>query len=122
MHPHNLSLRALLSEGADGSIQAQLLELDIAVRADSLDGVLREFEHAIIVLYQAARKDGATPFATTREAPARFRRKWESLNGNGAAAPTEGRINLPPEIADALAIRLRADRAALEIPVFRLAA
>jgi hypothetical protein len=117
MHAHNLSLRALLT-GRDGYIEAQILELDIAVRASSLEGVLEEFQHAIIVLYRAARKLGVTPFVNIPTAPSEFWDRWKDRDGKHA--DHAGDISLPEEVADALATALRVDRPLQKVPVFKL--
>ncbi|HWE35008.1 MAG TPA: hypothetical protein VG406_00435 [Isosphaeraceae bacterium] len=72
-----------------------MLELDIAVRASSLEGMLQEFQHAIIVLYRAARKLKVTPFANIPRAPKSFYELWQMCDG-GHADPV-GSITLPDE-------------------------
>lgn len=115
MHPHDLTLRGLLYTENDG-VEAQLLELDLAVRAHDMNGVIEEFGHAIIVLYEAAIKLGVTPFANIKAAPAEFQEKW--VDCNASCSSPVGYISLPEEVAYALAIALRANRPLREIPFF----
>lgn len=69
------SVHALIVEGGDG-FEAQMLELDIAVRGATHGDIIREFEHAITILYEAAMMLGLEPFAGIQAAPTAIQERW----------------------------------------------
>jgi hypothetical protein len=93
-------LRAIVSRWS-GGLQAQLLELDIAVQGTDLDQILAEFSHAITVSYEIAMDLGEVPFLNLREPPKATRDRWRSCNR------TPGSVKLTKEIVMALATALR---------------
>ncbi len=117
MYPSDMCLRAVTTESRDGWMEAQLLDLDLAIRARTMDGVLAEIEHAIVVLYLAAKKLGTTPFATTPQAPKQFREAWKQAIGG--AGSQVGVINLPAEVGEALATALRVSKPAQQVRVLQ---
>lgn len=94
-------LRAIVSRWS-GGLQAQLLELDIAVQGESEDQLLAEFAHAITVSYEIAIAHGEAPFSSIGEPPKALRDQWRSTNGMKS-----GFIELRSEVALALATALR---------------
>ncbi len=96
------TLRALVAS-MGGGYEARLLDLDIAVRADSEEQILREIEHALVVTYEIARDLGETPFVSVlRHSP-----RDERWHEKGARV---GSIELPQEVAEALAAVLHRPR------------
>lgn len=94
-------LRAIVTRWA-GGLQAQLLELDIAVQGSDEHQVLAEFAHALTVSYEVAVAHGEAPFSSIGEPPKSIRDQWRSSNGM-----KQGCINLSTEVAIALATALR---------------
>jgi hypothetical protein len=94
-------LRAMFRE-FDGLIEAQLIDLDIAVSAESIDAVVKKIEYALQLEYQIACENESTPFCNlVHRVPASFASGW------GEAKQTETReITLPEEVMFALAIAL----------------
>lgn len=95
------SLRAIVTRCQHG-LQAQLLELDIAVQGQDEHTLLAEFAHAITVSYEIAMAHGEAPFSSVGEPPKAIREKWR--------ASTEmkcGYIELRDEVALSLATALR---------------
>lgn len=97
------SLRIIVSRWG-GGLQAQLLELDIAVQGQTEDELLAEFSHAITVSYEIAMAHGEAPFASIGEPPKPIRDQWRSAP---MVAAKRGFIELKEEIALALATALR---------------
>lgn len=100
-------LRAIVRRSEERWFEAQLLELDIAVSADSFEGIIRELQHAIIVEYQVAKELGHTPFANVvvDEPPAELARWWMAgSKGNSRE------VALPAVVFDALKIALHAPK------------
>lgn len=105
-------LRAIATERDDG-IEVQLLELDLAVRAASVDEIADALSYAIDLEYEIAKKVGLTPFVSIDPAPHHFERMWES-----AATPAESRhLHLRPEVCQALSIALRAKKPGFKLEV-----
>jgi hypothetical protein len=95
------TLRAIVSRWS-GGLQAQLLELDIAVQGANEDQLLEEFAHAITVSYEIAVAHGEAPFSNIGEPPKPIRDQWRSCN-----SMKTGWIKLSPEVSMALATALR---------------
>lgn len=95
------TLRAIVTRCA-GGLQAQLLELDIAVQGSDEDTLLFEFAHAITVSYEIAVAHGEAPFASVGEPPKAIRDKWRPTT-----EMKTGCIELRDEVAMALATALR---------------
>lgn len=93
-------LRAIVSRWS-GGLQAQLLELDIAVQGQTEDDLLLEFAHAITVSYEIATAHGEAPFSSIGEPPKSFKDQWRSC------AMKTGFIELRDDVAIALATALR---------------
>lgn len=94
-------LRAIISRWS-GGLQAQLLELDIAVQGANEKQLLAEFAHAITVSFEIAKAHGEAPFASVGEPPKSVRDQWRS-----GTIKTPGWIELKKEVALALATALR---------------
>lgn len=94
-------LRAIVSRWS-GGLQAQLLELDVAVQGADEDQLLAEFAHAITVSYEIAEAHGEAPFSSIGEPPKAIREQWRSSN-----VIKSGCIELRDEVAIALATALR---------------
>lgn len=52
------TLCAIVRDDGSGLLQARLLELDIAVASDSIDGIIEEIRHALIVEHMLAGEQG----------------------------------------------------------------
>lgn len=99
-------LRAIVRQ-ADAWCEAQLLELDIAVAADSVEKLLQEIEYTLVLEYQIARERGQTPFAgIAHKTPKEYRLWWEA----GTSTAVEHELHVPAEVIDALAIALHSHR------------
>lgn len=96
-------LRALIRRSGD-LFEARLLELDIAVCADSEDGIMREIEYAISLEYQVARDLGLTPFANLVRRDSSLADLWSQAQGSAK----ESAISLHPQVLDALLIAIHA--------------
>jgi hypothetical protein len=95
-------LRAIVAPTGDGRLQAQLLELDIAVVGANIDEILTEVAHAIIVSYEVALEHNEAPFALIADAPQMLKSKWrQAASGNTRC------FHLPEDVAMALATALR---------------
>lgn len=117
-------LRAIVRSGTDGKwFEAQLLELDIAVTAASMDDVFAEIEHAIVMEYHVSRQVGRTPFAAiAKGAPHTFKTLWIDIAETDPAIKTR-ELRLPDEVLEALAIALHSpNRPVLKAQRFALAA
>lgn len=97
----NNTLRAIVHR-CPGGLQAQLLELDIAVQGPDEDQLLAELAHAITISYEIAVAHGEAPFSSIGEPPKAVRDQWRSSNGI-----RQGCITLKAEVAMALATALR---------------
>jgi len=95
------SLRVIVSRWS-GGLQAQLLELDIAVQGQTENQLLAEFAHAITVSYEIAKAHGEAPFASIGEPPKSIRDQWRCV-----PLTTRHVIELDEEVALALATALR---------------
>jgi hypothetical protein len=96
----------------NGGVEAQLVEIDIAARSGSIDGLLAEIRHAIIVTYEIAKDLGETPFVSIlcpSEICGRLHVQQEEQIGV---------IELPAHVGEALAAALRLHRPITKIPVF----
>lgn len=95
------TLHAVVVERANGLFEAQLIELDLAVSADSEQGLIEELEYAIELEYRIAKDHNKTPFANLFMAPDRFHEGREPADFDDW-----GVIKLPAEVAEALAVAL----------------
>jgi hypothetical protein len=98
------ALRAIVSRWS-GGLQAQLLELDLAVQGENYDRILLEFAHAITVSFEVSVAHGEAPFASIGEPPKAIRDQWRS--NEKCCDITTGWIELRDEVAMALATALR---------------
>lgn len=96
-------LRAIVSRWP-GGLQAQLLELDIAVHGSSHEELLAEFAHAITVSYEVAVAHKEAPFSSIGVPPKAVQEQWQSKVMKGMKT---GEIELEDDIAMALATALR---------------
>jgi hypothetical protein len=103
MQQNNCQLRAIVAS-TDGGFEAQLLELDIAVQSSTVDGLLKELGHALTVSFDVSTELGETPFANLGCAPWNFQRRWHE---DGGGIKDEHEIEVPEEVAKALAAILR---------------
>ncbi len=101
MNSEQNSLRAIVSPWK-GGLQAQLLELDIAVQGADEAELLREFAHAITVSYEISIAHQEAPFSNFGEPPKAIRDQWRSSN-----AIRSGMIKLRDDVAFALSTALR---------------
>jgi hypothetical protein len=111
-------LRVMVRDNGDGTLEGQMIDLDIAARATSEDELVREFEYAILMEYRIAREFGRTPFLNliTSELPV-FAASWRDED-----ASEMGRVNLPPEVMDALAMVLHTPISQFEFCETKMAA
>lgn len=117
-------LRAIVRH-ADGGrewLEAQLLELDIAVSASTYGQLVKEIEHALVMEYQIAIENNRTPFAAiVNKTPSAYTSWWAECETSG----TKNRsLNLPREVSLALAMILHSleQTPTFAIQEFRLAA
>lgn len=115
MSHDDCSLRAIVTE-RDGGFEARLLEFEIAVRADSVDHLLREIEHALVVTYEIAHDLGETPFISVLSRRANTDRSWQEDRAK------VDYIELPDEVSEALAAVLRYLKPIRKIAVLQKAA
>lgn len=97
-------LSAIVSQCEHG-LEAQLLEIDIAVRADTMEGLLSELAYVITVEYRIAKERGKTPFGRIEEAPQEYWDMWKLLEASGDISQTST-LNLSDDVREALAIAL----------------
>lgn len=97
-------LHAIVAE-FDGLIEAQLLELDIAVQAKSEEALLDELAHAITMEYRIAKHHGKTPFVHLAQAPSEFVRMGESTKDSDWHCM--GELKLDDAVIEALAVALK---------------
>jgi hypothetical protein len=109
-----MTLRILVETSDDGWLEAQMLELDIAVAAQDHEQLLAELQHAIESHYHIARHLKRTPFVNQTAVPEEFERKW-----NDAGASPMGALFIAEEIVDALAAVLRAPTPIFTIREYR---
>lgn len=104
-------LRAVIRQ-IDGRVEAQLLELDIAVCAESEVEAIKQISYQLSLQYRIARERNQTPFAAlVGRTPAHFADWW---GGAVEADRTkEHSIDLPDEVLDALAIALHRSKSAV---------
>jgi hypothetical protein len=95
-------LRAIVRSSQDGTFfEAQLLELNLAVSALSMDGVVSEIEHALVMEYFAAKHFGKVPFASlVREAPHSLQMWWMAEQESPGGLR---KLCAPEEVLNALA-------------------
>lgn len=99
-------------EENDGFLDAQMIELDIAVRAKSDKELLEEIEYAILMEYRMAKKYGRVPFVNLVGAvPERYRKQAERASPE--SFEKLGDLMLDSDVMEALAIVLHAPK-----PVF----
>jgi hypothetical protein len=112
MHDCECQLTAHV-EHRNGGVEAQLLEIDIAAKSDTIPNLLQELGHAIAVSYDIAKEVGETPFVKLLwTAPGLL-----DGHGHGHAKPL-GYITLRKDIAESLAATLRLLKPIDKIPVF----
>jgi len=109
---NDIQLRAVVASRS-GGVEAQLLEIDIAARAESVDGLLKEIAHALVVTYDIAAEAGEAPFFDIKPAPADFHARFENNKGGSKVEY----INLPDQVAVALATALHARKPIRKIAV-----
>jgi hypothetical protein len=95
-------LRAVVSRWS-GGLQAQLLELDLAVQGADHDEIFKEFAHAITVSYEIAVAHGEAPFSSIGQPPKAIQDQFVCSKNKEIT----GWIPLKDEIAMALATALR---------------
>jgi len=115
------TLRAVIIPSRSGSFfEAQLLELDIAVSAMSVDELFSEIEHALIMEFHLANKYGNVPFsAFLNRVPAEFEKMWASVGDDPIGVRD---LNIPDDVAKALASALRTGNMHVGVRAHRLAA
>jgi len=115
------TLRAvIMSSGDDSFFEAQLLELDIAVSASSVDDLFAEIEHALILEYHLANRYGTVPFSSfVNRVPPKYEEMWGSVADDPIGVRS---LNIPDEVAEALANVLHTGNERVEIRAHRLAA
>jgi len=115
------TLRAvIMSSGNDSFFEAQLLELDIAVSASSVDDLFAEIEHALILEYHLANRYGNIPFSSfANRVPPKYEQMWASVADDPIGVRS---LNIPDEVAAALANVLHTGNNRVEIRAHRLAA
>lgn len=96
------AIHAIVRE-EDGLLAARVVELNIAVCADSEPHLLEEIAHAIQSHYGWAIQEGLTPFADIYRQPS-------DTSAAGIGHRELGEIKLPKEVAMALAIAIHAKR------------
>lgn len=109
MQQNECKLRAIISP-FDGGLQAQLLELDIAVQGATVEEILGEFSHAITTYYEAARDLDEAPFADLDIAPQQYQGRWRE-----GMSSQKGNIELSEEVALALSTALRTRKRIREV-------
>jgi hypothetical protein len=108
-HDHRFLHVVIADRG--GFLEAQSLELALAVSAIDQDGLVRAFEHAIICEFEIANEHGLTPFVRLLDrAPKDFPNEFE-----GASFEDMGQLKLPAEVGLALAAVLRAPEPVLHL-------
>ena len=96
-------IRALAKLRDHSGVEAQLLDIDIAVRGKDIKEVLAEVKYAIIASYQIAVDLGETPFVNLVDLKTlRFHNQWAD-----DASRSVGCIDLPDNVAQALAAVLQ---------------
>lgn len=115
------TLRAVIIPSSDESFfEAQLLELDIAVSAASVDELFSEIEHALIMEFHLANRYGTVPFSSfVNRVPPRYEEMWASVGDDPIGVRG---LNIPDEVAEALASALRTGNTHVEVRAHRLAA
>jgi len=115
------TLRAIIiPSGGESFYQAQLLELDIAVSAMSVDELFAEIEHSLILEYHLANRHGTVPFASfVNCVPPKFEELWKSVGADSTGVRS---LDIPDKVADALSNVLHTGNKQIEIRSHRLAA
>ncbi len=115
------TLRAVIIPSKDESLfEAQLLELNIAVSAQSVDDLFAEIEHALIMEYHLANRYGTVPFESfVGRASLKFEKLWRSVSDDSVAGRE---LDIPEEVAEALAKALHTGNKQVEIRAHRIAA
>lgn len=96
------TLCAIVRDDGSGLLQARLLELDIAVASDSIDGIIEEIRHALIVEHMLAGEQGRTPFVPILTSP-----RHSDPDFRSAPKSENRKVDLPAEVEHDLAIALR---------------
>lgn len=104
-----MELRVIIAKREDGSIEAQLLDLDMATSAPTVSGLIGAIQHALCAEYQISLENELVPFIWIPPAPEEFHRVWRSGEITGSIQEL-GELNLPSEVLCALACTLRADK------------
>ncbi len=73
---------ALLIQEADFRWSAQCLEYDVAVQADSIEGLRDALQDALLAYVAANRSEGREDFAGLPEAPEKFRRIFQRIKAD----------------------------------------
>ncbi len=107
------TLRAIVSRW-EGGLQAQLLELDLAVQGATQEQLLAEFAHAITVSYEAAMDHKETPFLNMGVPPKSLSAQWKDGQSNRQSSC----IALRDDVAIALATYLHIQRSSARRVVF----
>ena len=115
------TLRAVIIPSCGESFfEAQLLELDIAVSATSVDELFLEIEHALIMEFHLANQYGTVPFSSfLNPVPEKFEKMWASVGDDPIGVRG---LNIPSEVAEALARALRTGNMHVQVRAHRLAA
>jgi hypothetical protein len=115
------TLRAvIISSGNESFFEAQLLELDIAVSASSEEALFSEIEHALIMEYHLATHHGTVPFASfVNRVPPKFEEMWRSAGDDPIGVRG---LDIPDEVAEALANALHTGNRHVQVRTHRLAA
>lgn len=115
------TLRAVIIPSSDETFfEAQLLELDIAVSAPSVEELFSEIEHALIMEYHLANQYGNVPFASfVNRVPQKYEKMWGSVGDDPVGVRG---LNIPDEVAEALASALHSSNRRVEVRAHRLAA
>lgn len=115
------TLRAVIFSSKDESFfEAQLLELNIAVSATSVESLFSEIEHALIMEYHLANRYGNVPFASfVGRVPPKYEAMWRSVDDDSVPGRE---LVIPEEVSEALATALHTGNRHVEIRAHRLAA
>lgn len=115
------TLRAVIIPSSNENFfQAQLLELDIAVSASSVDELFAEIEHVLMLEYHLANRYGTVPFSSfVNRVPPTFEEMWKSVGDDSMGVRT---LDIPDEVVEALANVRRTGNKHVEIRAHRLAA
>ncbi len=110
------TLRAVIDSSDDESFfEAQLLELDIAVSARSMEQLIAEVEHALIMEFHLANLYRIPPFSSViQPVPKHLENRWSSSDGGRT---TSWDLHIPDVVAESLASALQAGNHQLQVQV-----